>query len=235
MTLFILVAGQQFVTLPTRGPGSETNLGSQGVCQKSWDIFLRWCTWTLGGEIVDWTELLSQTSCQLSLDTLLVFASNGQVPCPALFTVTGNCSQELKAQVKNWGCLQWKWSSCVHTYLSLTIPLIQAQGSCIMMTVGCWRGGLLPFLCGARAETWAEDDTRPLLPVWPPRTWPSSTSPFETTLSLCCFPVALPTLLCGTSSSPRPFPPWPCCCHLRQMQGGSWRHELLVEQPWEVC
>lgn len=35
MTLSILVAGQQFVTLPAGGPGSETNLGSQAPRQKS--------------------------------------------------------------------------------------------------------------------------------------------------------------------------------------------------------
>lgn len=62
---------------------------------------------------------------------------------------------------------------------------------------GLLEGRLLPFPHGARAETWVEDDARPLLPTWPPWTWPSSTPPFESTLSLL--------LPC----SPSHHDPWP--------------------------
>lgn len=176
MTLFILVAGQQFVTLPARGPGSETNLGSQALCQKSWDIFLRWCTWTLGGDCwLNWAAFTNILPAEPWHTAGLCLKWAG--------LVAGNCSQELEAQVKNWGCLVEV--RFMHSHLLITYYSIDPSSRIVYNDdSGLLEGGLLPFSRGARAETWAEDDARPLLPMWPPRTWPSSTSPFKSTLSL---------------------------------------------------
>lgn len=143
MTLSILVAGQEFATLPAGEPGSETNLGSQALCQTSWDIFLRWCTWTLGGGCwLYWAafrNILPADPQNTTAPCLKMENSPGQ-HCLWLFE---SAPKELDAQVKNSEYSRQKLrNSCisVHPYLSLSVVLFQTQVITYNNSCSLWKG-----------------------------------------------------------------------------------------------